>query len=133
MPAILHRANVILVNVPGSRVSPRCLWLALVLSPLLAACPPAKAQSRKHQPSAPGQTHQQALDHDINRDIDPDIAAQIAAIRLIDNHAHPVLPPPADATDREFDALPVDNMEPETDTVAWTPANPQIPLAWKNI
>ncbi len=63
--------------------------------------------------------------------IDPRIARQIDSILAIDNHAHPVLPPPNDATDREFDALPVDNMEPETDTMAWRPDNPQLLAAWK--
>ncbi|WP_263385139.1 amidohydrolase family protein [Granulicella arctica] len=54
----------------------------------------------------------------------------IATIPAIDNHAHPVLSDPAD---RDFDALPVDNMEPETDTIAWRPDNPQLPLAWKAV
>ncbi|MDP9007810.1 MAG: amidohydrolase family protein [Pseudomonadota bacterium] len=39
--------------------------------------------------------------------IDPEIGRQIAAIQAIDNHAHPVLAPPFDISDREFDALPV--------------------------
>jgi hypothetical protein len=38
--------------------------------------------------------------------IDPEIGRQIAAIQAIDNHAHPVLAPPLDSSDREFDALP---------------------------
>ena len=63
--------------------------------------------------------------------IDPEIARIIAAVPAIDNHAHPVLPPPHDTTDREFDALPVDNMEPQTDPVAWRADNPQLPAAWK--
>src|SRR5271170_3505499 len=67
----------------------------------------------------------------IDRDIDPAIAKAIAAIPAIDNHAHPVLPPPNDRTDRNFDALPVDNMEPQTDPVAWRPDNPQLIQAWK--
>jgi uncharacterized protein len=65
------------------------------------------------------------------RDIDPEIAETIATTPAIDNHAHPVLPPPNDRTDRNFDALPVDNMEPETDPVAWRPDNPQLTEAWK--
>src|ERR1700761_135734 len=64
----------------------------------------------------------------VERDIDPGIAAVIGSIRAIDNHAHPVLPPPNDGLDRGFDALPVDNMEPETDPVAWRPDNPQLML-----
>ena len=56
--------------------------------------------------------------------IDPTLAAQIAAIPAIDNHAHPLLSPPAYATDRNFDALPVDNMEPETDPANLRPTLP---------
>lgn len=67
----------------------------------------------------------------VEREIDPELAAQINTTRAFDNHAHPVLPPPADASDRDFDALPVDSMEAETDTVAWRGDNPQLPLAWK--
>ena len=67
----------------------------------------------------------------VERDLDAGIARMIAAVPAIDNHAHPVLPPPNDRTDRNFDALPVDNMEPETDPVAWRPDNPQLMLAWK--
>jgi hypothetical protein len=67
----------------------------------------------------------------IDRDIDPEIALAISAIRAIDNHAHPVLPPPNDRTDRNFDALPVDNMEPDTDPVAWRSDNPQLVQAWQ--
>lgn len=55
----------------------------------------------------------------------PQLAREIDSIPAIDNHAHPMLSPPADATDRQFDALPVDNMAPQTDPVAlrddWAP------------
>ena len=67
----------------------------------------------------------------LDQQIDPAIARTIASIKAIDNHAHPVLPPPNDRTDRDFDALPVDNMEPETDTIAWRADNPQLAPAWK--
>lgn len=63
--------------------------------------------------------------------IDPGVQKQTDAMVAIDNHAHPVLPPPNDKTDREFDALPVDHMEPETDPVAWRPDNPQLEDAWR--
>ena len=76
---------------------------------------------------AQGATHNSG----IQASIDPEIARTIAAVFAIDNHAHPVLPPPNDGTDREFDALPVDNMEPQTDPVAWRADNPQLPAAWK--
>jgi predicted TIM-barrel fold metal-dependent hydrolase len=72
-----------------------------------------------------------APENAVTRAIDPEIAAFIASTKAFDNHAHPVLPPPADATDREFDALPVDNMEPQTDIVAWRSDNPQLPDAWQ--
>lgn len=64
------------------------------------------------------------------RDVDPAIARVIAETDAIDNHAHPMLAPPAMATDREFDALPVDNMEPETDPVAWRTDFPPLADAW---
>jgi hypothetical protein len=71
-----------------------------------------------------------APENAVTRAIDPEIAAVIASTRAFDNHAHPVLPPPNDKTDRNFDALPVDNMEPETDVLAWRPDNPQLLDAW---
>ena len=64
------------------------------------------------------------------RDIDPGLFEVIASIRAVDNHAHPVLPPSADPHDRNFDALPVDNMAPETSAVALRPDNPQLAQAW---
>src|SRR5580700_11923832 len=46
--------------------------------------------------------------------IDPRIAAEIVKIKTIDNHAHPVLPAPGDS---EYDALPVDHMDPYTEPI----------------
>jgi predicted TIM-barrel fold metal-dependent hydrolase len=66
-----------------------------------------------------------------NLSIDPTLAAQIAAIPAIDNHAHPLLSPPDYATDRNFDALPVDTMEPYTDPVGMRPTLPALGAAWK--
>jgi hypothetical protein len=74
---------------------------------------------------------QSSSDNDLTRELDPEIASHIYAARAFDNHAHPVLPPPKDRSDRDFDALPVDNMEPATDVVAWRADNPQLPGAWK--
>jgi hypothetical protein len=68
-----------------------------------------------------------------NLAIDPALAAQIAAIPAIDNHAHPLLSPPAYATDRNFDALPVDNMEPDTDPAGMRPDLPALHDAWQAI
>jgi len=68
-----------------------------------------------------------------NPAVDPTIAAQIAAIPAIDNHAHPMLSPPAYATDRNFDALPVDTMEPYTDPAGMRPNLPALHDAWQAI
>ncbi|HXB73882.1 MAG TPA: amidohydrolase family protein [Candidatus Acidoferrales bacterium] len=58
---------------------------------------------------------------------DPDLAAEIANIKAIDNHAHPVrLVPNGQPADREFDALPVDNMEPQSDPVNLRPGAPLL-------
>ncbi len=67
----------------------------------------------------------------VGQHIDPAIARQMDAIRAIDNHAHPVLAPPLDTTDREFDALPVYSLEPESDPVALRPDFPLLGAAWK--
>lgn len=64
------------------------------------------------------------------QEVDPALARLIAATPAIDNHAHPLLSPPAMAADRDFDALPVDNMEPETDPLAWRPDYPPLAEAW---
>jgi uncharacterized protein len=63
---------------------------------------------------------------------DPDLVREIAKIRAIDNHAHPVRVTGAGETpDRDFDALPVDNMEPQSDPVAERPDAPAMLEAWK--
>jgi predicted TIM-barrel fold metal-dependent hydrolase len=54
--------------------------------------------------------------------VDPQLAREIAAIKAIDNHAHPVRPTAAGETaDDEFDALPVDNLEPQSDPIRQRP------------
>ena len=50
--------------------------------------------------------------------IDPQIAQRIAGIQAIDNHAHPPLPDPAD---KDFDALPVEMLEAQTDPLRLRP------------
>jgi len=57
--------------------------------------------------------------------VDPQVASAIEGIKAIDNHAHPVL---ADPADREFDALPVDSMEPQSDPVAYRPGAVKTPF-----
>lgn len=61
----------------------------------------------------------------------PDITPDIARMRAIDNHAHPVRVTAAGEQDREFDALPVDNMEPGSDPVYLRPGAPGIREAWR--
>jgi hypothetical protein len=61
----------------------------------------------------------------------PGIAADIARIRAIDNHAHPVSVAGPEGPDREFDALPVDNMEPASDPVYLRPGAPGILESWQ--
>jgi uncharacterized protein len=63
--------------------------------------------------------------------IDPSIARQIAAIQAVDNHAHPVLAPPLEKADKEFDALPASSLEPQSDPVASRPDFPLLGAAWK--
>lgn len=96
--------------------------LAVIVLLIVASVTPCRAQS------APPVDR---FASGVSRDIDPEIADIIATTEAIDNHAHPVLPPPNATTDRNFDALPVDNMEPETDPVAWRPDNPQLSPVWK--
>ena len=60
-----------------------------------------------------------------------DIAQEIGRIRAIDNHAHPVRVVGGGEPDREFDALPVDNMEPASDPLYLRPGAPGILDAWR--
>lgn len=63
--------------------------------------------------------------------MDPEIAATLASLPAIDNHAHPVLATSVDAADKNFDALPVDSLEAETDAIAVRPDFPMLGEAWK--
>jgi predicted TIM-barrel fold metal-dependent hydrolase len=65
--------------------------------------------------------------------IDPAIAAEIQRTRAIDNHAHPVRNVKGWPPDREFDALPVDNMEPASDPVNLRPNSPVVLEAQKQL
>jgi predicted TIM-barrel fold metal-dependent hydrolase len=62
------------------------------------------------------------VDTRVHGDVDPELASEIARIKAIDNHAHPVRPvAPGEAPDMEFDALPVDHLEPGSDPVRTRP------------
>jgi len=59
--------------------------------------------------------------------VDSRIAAEIANIQAIDNHAHPVRPTAGgEAPDMEFDALPVDNLEPQSDPARVRSGAPEV-------
>ncbi|MGA7155872.1 MAG: amidohydrolase [Acidobacteriaceae bacterium] len=96
----------------------------------LVAATSALAQTHTAQPASHPVTHLTTRASALDRDIDPALLHLILATPAFDNHAHPMLSPPADATDRNFDALPVDNMPPQTDPVAYRANNPQLPDAW---
>src|SRR5262249_5599674 len=66
-------------------------------------------------------------------DIDPVILSEVNRVRAIDNHAHPVRYVAAGQPDREFDALPVDNMEPQSDPLQLRPDDSGIVAAWKSL
>ena len=66
--------------------------------------------------------------------IDPQLQAEIAKIKAIDNHAHPVRPQlPGTEKDTEFDALPVDVMEPYTEPVRTREGSPLVIEAWRQL
>jgi predicted TIM-barrel fold metal-dependent hydrolase len=62
--------------------------------------------------------------------IDPVIAAEIAKIKAIDNHAHPVLP---GAGDTGYDALPVEHMDPYTEPVRTRAGSPLVAEASRQL
>jgi predicted TIM-barrel fold metal-dependent hydrolase len=66
--------------------------------------------------------------------VDPQLAGEIAKIKAIDNHAHPVRPTgPGEAADTEYDALPVENLEPSSDPVRLRPNAPELAEARRQL
>ena len=64
--------------------------------------------------------------------IDSALAAAIAQIHAIDNHAHPLLPPHAGGPpDSDYDALPLVAIPPFPLPTGLTPDNPRYALAWR--
>src|SRR5216117_4141328 len=62
-----------------------------------------------------------------NEAVDPQLAREIANIKAIDNHAHPVRPTAAgEKPDDEFDALPVDNLEAQSDPIRQRAKSPIV-------
>ena len=59
--------------------------------------------------------------------VDPQLAHEIAQIKAIDNHAHPVRPTAqGEKPDDEYDALPVDNLEAQSDPVRQRAKSPEV-------
>ena len=56
--------------------------------------------------------------------IETQLAAEIARIKAIDNHAHPVRPTVGNDKDVDYDALPVETMEPYTEPVRTREGSP---------
>jgi predicted TIM-barrel fold metal-dependent hydrolase len=66
--------------------------------------------------------------------VDPQLALEIGRIKAIDNHAHPVRPTAAgEQPDNEFDALPVDNLEPQSDPIRQRPTSPDVAAASREL
>src|SRR5258708_31838976 len=66
--------------------------------------------------------------------VDPQLAQAIAGIKAVDNHAHPVRPTGAgEKPDEEFDALPVDNLEPQSDPIRQRPTSPDLIAASREL
>src|SRR5438094_297077 len=66
--------------------------------------------------------------------VNPQIAQAIAGIKAVDNHAHPVRPTaPGESPDEEFDALPVDNLEAQSDPIRQRPASPDVIAASREL
>ena len=59
--------------------------------------------------------------------VDPQLSAEIARIKAIDHHAHPVRPTaPGETPDADYDALPVETLAPQTNPVQMRPGFSQI-------
>src|SRR5271154_4037202 len=88
-----------------------CSRLAVVASAILCAACQRVPESNVHPPP----------------DADPQLLAEIRSIPAIDNHAHPVRPTtPGESADREYDALPVENLEPGSDPIRQRPGAIEI-------
>jgi predicted TIM-barrel fold metal-dependent hydrolase len=65
--------------------------------------------------------------------VDSQLATEIAKIRAIDNHAHPVRPTFGNDKDTDYDALPVETMEPSTDPARTREDSPLVIEAWRQL
>src|SRR5436190_18513339 len=63
---------------------------------------------------------------------DPRLVAEIAKIKAIDNHAHPLrFVAEGDKPDDEYDALPLEGLEPFALPPRLNPGNPEYIGAWR--
>lgn len=59
--------------------------------------------------------------------VDPQLSVEIARIKAIDHHAHPVRPTaPGETPDTDYDALPVETLAPQTNPVRMRPGSSQL-------
>jgi hypothetical protein len=66
--------------------------------------------------------------------VDLQLASEIAKIKAVDNHAHPVRPTlEGEAPDHEYDALPVESLEAQSDTIRTRPTAPEVLDAHRDI
>ena len=66
--------------------------------------------------------------------VDAQIAAEIARIKAIDNHAHPVRPTlDGEPPDHEYDALPVESLEAQSEPIRQRPGSPELLAAHREI
>lgn len=65
--------------------------------------------------------------------VDLQLAVEIAKIKAIDNHAHPVRVTGANDKDTEYDALPVEVMEPYSEPARTRDGSPEIFPAWRGL
>ena len=91
-------------------MKPVCSAMLLAGAVLWSGC------NREHEPAA-----------------DPALWAEIQQIRAIDNHAHPVRVVRNGPPDREFDALPVQNLEPSSAPLNVRPNSPAVLEAEKQL
>ena len=63
---------------------------------------------------------------------DPQLLAEIAKIKAIDNHAHPLrYVAQGEQADQEYDALPLEGLEPFALPPRVNPSNPEYIGAWR--
>jgi hypothetical protein len=65
--------------------------------------------------------------------IDPQVRAEIGRMKAIDNHAHPMRAYGPNDPDHDYDALPVDAMQPSPNPVRLDPSNPEYRNAWRSL